>query len=207
MRLVLNFLLCLFAVCPAVAATREDVLFDVTFDMDHAGTSDRAALVLVGPGRTDFSEQTKDVYLLGEGERADLFIYLNHGDGPLDLTRPPTLRKNSLISRDELSFVIPLVVSQKGSLNVVSSNGFGNTFNTTQTLTIVYRDGKFRVAGWAQDSYNSREAQSSHCSVNYLAGKAVKRGTDGKDVRLKGVFKPIELEEWTTASEPAVCEE
>ena len=205
MRLMLSLLLCFSLVCPAVATPRHDVLFDVTFDMDHAGTGDRA--VLVGPGRIDFSEGTKEVYLLGKGERADPLIYLNHGDGPLDFTKPPALRKKNLISPDELAFVMPLAVNQKGSLNVVSSNGFGNTFNTTQTLTIVYRDETFLVAGWAQNFYNSREEESSHCSVNYLAGKAVKRGDEGNDVKLKGVFKPVLLADWTMANHPVVCEE
>ena len=142
-RLMLSLLLCFSLVCPAVATPRHDVLFDVTFDMDHAGTGDRAVLVLVGPDRTDFSEGTKEVYLLGKGERADLLIYLNHGDGPLDFTKPPALRKKNLISPDELAFVMPLAVNQKGSLNVVSSNGFGNTFNTTH-----WRTGQWPIILW-----------------------------------------------------------
>ncbi len=207
MRLMLSLLLCFFVVCPAAAAPREDLLFDVTLDMDHAGTSDRAVLVLVGPGRSDAENPSKDFYQLGESERADLLIYLNHGDRSLNIKSPPTLRKEDITNGDELAFVMPPAVSLKGSLNVVSSNGFGNTFNTTETLTIVYRDGTFMVAGWAQDFYNSREDKSSHCSVNYLAGKALKRVDTGKDARLKGVFKPVSLADWTTTDQPAVCEE
>ena len=207
MRLMLTLLLCFVLHCPAVAASHEDVLFDVTFDMDHAGTRDRAVLVLVGTGRSDAADPSKDFYQLGEDERADLLIYLNHGDGPLELSKPPTLRKDNIINRDELVFVMPPAVNLKGSLNIVSSNGFGNTFNTTETLTVVYRDGTFKVAGWAQDFYNSREEESSHCSVNYLAGKAVKRVNNGKDVRLKGIFKPSDLAAWTSANHAKVCEE
>lgn len=207
MRLMLTLLLCFFVLHPAVAASREDVLFEVTFDMDHAGASDRAVLVLAGTGRSDAADPSKDFYQLGEHEQAALLVYLNHGDGPLDVSTLPTMRKDNIINRDELAFVMPPAVNLKGSLNIVSSNGFGNTFNTTETLTVVYRDGAFLVAGWAQDLYNSREEESSHCSVNYLAGKAVKRGNDGKDVQLKGVFKPTDLAAWSLASHPKVCEE
>jgi hypothetical protein len=207
MRLMLILLLCVGVVCQAVAAPREVVLFDVTLDMDHAGTSDRAVLVVVGPGRGDADNPSKDFYQLGAGERADLLIYLNQGDGSLDIGSLPALRKENIIARDDLAFVMPLAANRKGSLSIVSSNGFGNTFNTTETLTVVYRNGVFLVAGWAQDFYNSREEESSHCSVNYLAGKAVKRGNGGKDVRLKGAFKPIDLAAWATASQPAVCDE
>jgi hypothetical protein len=205
--LLLRCIFCAVLWCflPAFAAAKQEVLFDVIFDMDHEGALDRA--VLVGQGRTDAGSASKDFYQLYPGERADLLIYLNHGDGVLDLNKLPTLRKDNIISGDELAFVMPLAVNARGSLNVVSSNGFGNTFNTTETLTIVYRDGAFLVAGWAQDFYNSRQDESSHCSVNYLAGKAVKRVSTGKDVRLKGVFKPVPLTEWTVAILPTLCEE
>jgi hypothetical protein len=206
MRLVVIFFFCVFAVCPAVAASNQSVLFDVTFDMDQSGTQDRAVLVLAGTGQAVPDDAAREVYTLGQGEQADLLIYLDAGDGALDLTRPPTFRKDNLIHGEDLAFVMPLAVSAKGSLNVVSSNGFGNTFNTTETLTIVYRGGAFLVAGWAQDFYNSRDEKSSHCSVNYLAGKAVKRVNDGKDVRLKGVFKATGLKDWTLATRPAVCQ-
>jgi hypothetical protein len=207
MRLVFVLLLCFFTSCPVFAAPRDDILYDVIFDMDHTGTSDRAVLMLVGQGRRDADNPSKDFYMLSDGERADLLIYLNHGDGPLDLNSQPAIRKDNIISGAELAFVMPLAANRKGSLNVVSSNGFGNTFNTTETLTIFYRDGTFMVAGWAQDFYNSREDESSHCSVNYLAGKAVKRVNTSKDVQIKGVFKPVTLADWTVASHPTVCGE
>ena len=74
-RLVLSLLLCFSLVCPAVATPRHDVLFDVTFDMDHAGTGDRA--VLVGPGRIDFSEGTNALEV-NVNERFLLHIEVHH---------------------------------------------------------------------------------------------------------------------------------
>jgi hypothetical protein len=191
----------------AYAEPKQDVLFDVTFDMDHEGTWDRAVLVVVGPGRTDFGPQTKDVYMLSKGEQVDLLIYLNAGDGKLDISKQPSIRKENVIDAERPAFVMPLQVNAKGSLRVISSNGFGNTFNTTESLTIVHRNGTFSIAGWAQDFYNSREEQSQHCSVNYLTGKAVMRGNKGKDIPVKGVFKPVLLAEWSSATQPPICEE
>jgi hypothetical protein len=189
------------------AAPKLELLFDALSDMDKNGVEDRAALVLVGPGRTEADNPSKDFYALAEDEHVDLFIYLNGGNGPLDITQVPTARKASLISADTLRFVLPLSGNAKGSINIVTSNGFGNTFNTTETLTIVWRKGTFMVGGWAQDFYNSRDEQSAHCSVNYLTGKAVRRKNAGKNLALKGVFKPVLLADWSAAAQPKGCDE
>jgi hypothetical protein len=191
---------------PASATAKQDVLFDVIFDMDQNKVWDRAVLVVTGLGRTDFSPQTKDVYMLSKDEQVDLLIYLNAGDGTLDVSKPPTLRKEKVMDAEILPFVLPLKVNLKGSLQVQASNGFGNTFNLTETLTIVYRNGDFTVAGWAQDFYNSRDEQSRHCSVNYLTGKAVSRSNAGKNLPLAGNFKAVTLAQWSAAARPQTCD-
>jgi hypothetical protein len=197
---------CMMACGPGFAADKEEALYDVIFDMDQNKVRDRAVLVLVGPGRRDFSDLTKDRYVLEEGERVDLFIYLNSGDGPIDLAKPPTVRKEKIMSWDELSFVLPLTVNSRGSLQVVASNGFGNTFNTSETVTLVHRNGAVHVAGFARDFYNSRDDVSLHCSINYLTGKAVTRDNDGKDIVSSKRFKPVALDDWKADEASASCE-
>jgi hypothetical protein len=146
-----------------------------------------------------------DFYQLADGERADLLIFLDVGDDALNVTDTPTFRKEGVALADGLRFVLQQQATAKGSLNIITSNGFGNTFNTTETLTIVHRNGRFMVAGWAQNFYNSREEQSTHCSVNYLSGRAVRRENQGKNVALKGKFKPVRLADWNVSETPEIC--
>jgi hypothetical protein len=190
----------------AYAAPKEEVLYELELDMDKNGTLDHAYLVLVGQGRADFSELTKETYAVSDGEHVDLFVYLNNAD-EVDISQEPELRIKAVATFDALRFAFPLQSNGKGSLNVVTSNGFGNTFNTTETLTIVHRNNEFWVGGWALDFYNSRDDQSLHCSINYLAGKAVRRDNNGKDVELQGNFKPIATTQWMASERPNICDE
>ena len=200
-------LLAIFALSPTAALAAEQVVFEVTLDMNGNGESERAMLVIVGDKLNIKEGEPAEFYVLEDGQRADLLLYLDYGDDPLYLSDMPTFRKENIALRHGLNFVFVPETKGKGSLNIITSNGYGNTFNTTETLTIVYRNGAFRVGGWATDSHNSREDASTHCSVNYLANKAVKRENDGKDKRIKGKFVPRLLSDWKVDEPPVVCEE
>ena len=78
----------LLSVAPAYADDKREALYDVVLDFNHDGVADRAVLVLVGPGRTDFGELTKERYGLSEGERVELAIYLGGGSAPVDPATP-----------------------------------------------------------------------------------------------------------------------
>jgi hypothetical protein len=160
---------------------------------------DRAVLKLAGPKAAVFSDAAKEFYILGEGESADLEIYRGGRD-------EPDIVKKDMVPADGLRFAMPLEGTDKGSLNVVTSNGFGNTGNETETLTIVYRDGKFVVAGYAT-SWSLRE-DSSDCSINFLTNRAVKReGDDAVGKTLKARFRIVPLAEWSDVTLPGLCEE
>jgi hypothetical protein len=197
-------MLCLCAP-PAFAA--EQVLYEIPLEMNRNAEMDRAMLVIVGNTITIEEGKPLDTYPLEDGQRADLLIFLDVGDDALNITDTPTIRKEFIALRDGLNFIMVPEATAKGSLNIITSNGFGNTFNTTETLTIVWRDGAFRIGGWALDTHNSREDASSHCSINYLSGKAVKRENEGKPTPIKGRFKPVLLADWDVANTPDVCGE
>jgi hypothetical protein len=204
--MMLRLTACALCLCaPMAAHAAEKVLFEIPLELNRNSEQDRAMLVIVGDTSDIKDGVALDTYPLAEGQRADLLIFLDVGDDALNVTDTPAFRKQGIALRDGLNFVMVPEARGRGSLNIITANGFGNTFNTTETLTIVYRDGEFRVAGWAQDSYNSREDQSAHCSVNYLTGKAVKRGNDGKKIAIRGKFKPVLLADWTVADTPDVC--
>jgi hypothetical protein len=190
---------------PVGARAAEQVLFEIPVEMNRNAEQDRAMLVIVGDTINIEEGKPLDFYQLEDGQRADLLIFLDVGDDALNITDTPTFRKQGIALREGLNFIMVPEAKGKGSLNIITANGFGNTFNTTETLSIVYRDGVFRVGGWAQDLYNSREEESAHCSINYLSGKAVKRGTNGKNIATKGKFKPVLLADWKVDDAPNVC--
>jgi hypothetical protein len=202
-----RLLFILMCAVPASAAPQERVLFDDILNMDQAGTWDRAVLVATGVGAGTEATKIEEFYQLAPGEQVDLLVYLNVGDGPLAAGTAPTVRKARIVDAEVFPFVLPMKSNAMGSLQVISSNGFGNTFNSTETLTIVHRKGVFSVAGYARDYYNSREDLSSHCSVNYLSKKAVTRKNQGKDVRLNIKVKPITLAQWSAENSMQICGE
>lgn len=189
----------LMSATPVCAAPREDVLFEVSADFDKNGVADRAALVLLQNDSSAVFVPPVDTFIVEDGQRVDLLIFLNQ-------SVQPSLRKEAVVTPDGLRFAMPLETNGRGSLHVITSNGFGNTFNTTETLTIAYRDSQFIVAGFATDWYAREEG--GHCSINFLSGKAIQRGNNNaKNQTIKGDFKQkISLAEWSTETKPKACE-
>jgi hypothetical protein len=207
MHAIILFLISLGVAAISPAAAGQAVLHEMSVDMDKMGTLDRAVLMVTGQGPVVFGAGDRHAYRLAEGEQADLLIFLNYGDGPLDLSKPPSLRKSALITRAGLSWVLPLAVTLEGAVRIESNSGFGNTFRTTHTLKIIYDGGAFKVANWSTAFENNRNSQRWLCSVNYLTGMAFKRRDKENKVPLEGTFKPIKLEDWKVGMYPEVCGE
>jgi hypothetical protein len=207
MHAIILFLIGLGIAAISPAAAGQAVLHEMSVDMDKVGTLDRAVLMVTGQGPVVFGAGDRHAYMLAEGEQADLLIFLDYGDGPLDLSKLPSLRKSALITRAGLSWVLPLTVTLEGAVRIQSNSGFGNTLRTTHTLKVIYGGGAFKVANWSTVSENNRDSQISLCSVNYLTGRAFKRKNKENNVPLQETFKPIMLEDWKVGMHPEVCEE
>jgi hypothetical protein len=207
MHVIILVLISLGIAAISPAAAGQAVLHEMSVDMDKVGTLDRAVLMVTGQGPVVFGAGDRHAYQLAEGEQADLLIFLNYGDGPLDLSKPPSLRKSALITRAGLSWVLPLTVTLEGALNIGSNTGFANTFRTTHTLKVIFGGGALKVANWSTVSETNRDSQRSLCSVNYLTGRAFKRKNKENNVPLEGTFEPIMLEDWNAGMRPVVCEE
>ncbi|RAZ92688.1 hypothetical protein DPM33_02055 [Mesorhizobium hawassense] len=152
-------------------------------------------------GRTD-----RAVVIQDAGGAADLYIYLNEQKtGP---ARRPDFVKMGL-TEDQ---VIGLESKGKGSLSITSCFGCGASKSTEETLTIVYRRGEFLVGGysrnwdWNRQTSSGVETTLGDCDINYLTGKgtASKDLEDGKPV--KGKFKPVPLEDWSSDMRPKACD-
>ena len=154
---------------------------DITLDIDRDGNPDRALLIDA------------------EGGTADLYIYLGAGDGLLDPSRKPDILKKSLTA----SLVHTFEANTKGSLVIMY--GCGGCANTTATtLTIVHRDGAFRVGGYNY-GWDTRDFGTGTCDINFLTGKGTLSKDGGKTKPIRGAFKPVALADWSEEKHVKGC--
>lgn len=206
MRLVLTLVLCFFVACPAVAASRREVLFEATLDMDADGTLDRAVLVLVGPGRDLTWDLSRGHYPLTIGETVDLAIYLGAGDAPVNLAKPPTILQQNITFREYAGWVQSLEVVNKHSLKVGWNYQPGSTNDLDERLTIAWRKGQFLVVGL--DIYWENHGLNGNCQLNLSTGDGSR--ANGEFPAPKPTFrakvKPVPLETWSEKTWPAQCD-
>lgn len=210
-----------FAVCAVFALAgdklRTEALYDIALDIDHDGKMDRAVLVLVGPGRTDFHPLTAERYGLSEDESVDLYLYLGAGDEQIDLARKPSFVRKAIVDTKETSWVQPLERNGGGSLLVTSVYGWGARQSWGETLTVAYRKGEFLVAGYSRGWEWGNEVRKPDggwdvetiiggCDINFLSGKGVVSEGLDESKPIKGKFTPIKLADWSTADRPEACE-
>jgi hypothetical protein len=157
--------------------------YDIALDLDNDGKLDRVAVV-----------QHSD------SAGSDLYVYLGQGEEKLDLTRKPDLFKKDIATER----VSNLEEGDNGSLLLTyGCGGCSNDYETT--LTIVYRGGKFLVAGFSQD-WDTREGIGS-CDINFLSGEAMAtRGLEDAS-KAERKFKPVKLmlADWSEDEGAVAC--
>ncbi|WFP62463.1 hypothetical protein [Mesorhizobium sp. WSM4904] len=183
-------LIATLAAMPAPALAGDRSAFELTLDIDQDGRMDRAAV------------------MQDDGGPADLYIYLAMAEEKLDPPRKPDFMRKAL-TEDR---ILDLESKGRGSLAITSCFGCGASKSTEDTLTVVYRKGKFLVGGYSrnwdwniQKSDGTVETTIGDCDVNYLTGKATASRDleDGKPV--KGRFKPVPLKDWSYGQRPKIC--
>lgn len=199
---------------PAFAEEKTETLYEVTLDIDKDGKPDRAVLVLIGPGRTDFHPLTMERYGLAPGESVDLYVYLGDGGEKPDLSRKPSLLKKAIVDPQRTPWVQPLESEEGRSLAVTSVYGWGASKTWGETLTIAYREREFVVAGYARDwDWNSHTSDGNvetvigGCEIDFISGKGVAtQGLDEDSQPIEGMFKPVKLGDWTGDDLPEACD-
>ena len=101
----------------------------------------------------------------------------------------------------------------KGSLVVTSCFGCGASKSSEETLTIVYRRGKFLVAGYSRDwDWDEQKADGTvettlgGCDINYLTGKAPSQRTSRPAGRSRASSNRSPLTDWSDEKRPEACE-
>jgi hypothetical protein len=168
-----------------VSIPPDAVLSAVTSDWNGDGRMDRAILVE------------------GQEERADLYIYVSTDDPNGGERRDLALAKTGAAWKGAMWGTQPsLELSPKGSLLLKSGNDAIGRSRWSQTLTIVYRNGEFLVAGMTFDSRDTLEPKAGgHCDLNLLTGQGIRNGK-----ALKVAAKQIRLADWSDDSRPKECE-
>lgn len=149
-----------------------------------------------------FSAGDTDRAVLVENDDAgaDLYIYRALEPSPAPPAKPALVKKNAAWSGAMWGTRPSLELSGKGSLLVKSANDAIGRGRWSQTLTIVYRNKEFIVAGLTREARDTIDLTSHSCDLNYLSGKGVR---DGKAVALKPPAP--KLADWSDEKPPEAC--
>ena len=161
-----------------------NVLSAVTLDFTGDGAQDRAVLVL------------------NDNSSADLYLYLVKDDAKGESALALAQSKAGIAFSGGMWGQLPSLESNgKGSLMIKSMNDSVGRDRWSQTLTIVYRNKEFLVAGisfTARDTLDPKAGGS--CELNLLTGKGLRNGKP-----VQGKPAPIRLADWSDDKLPKEC--
>lgn len=94
-----------------------------------------------------------------------------------------------------------LETNDKGSLLIKSANEAIGRSRWSQTLTIVYRNKEFVVAGLTREERDTLDLKAGgSCDINFLTGKGKR---NGKPIETK--FPAMKLANWSDEKLPKEC--
>ena len=170
-------LLCLLALVATPAAAQDT---RVEADLDGDGVADFAEITWTGDGSTT----------LAIGGAYDVELFENPVWAGTAAGQAPWLE-----------------LAPNGSLRLMSANyGIGREI-WTQTLTIVHRDGAWRVGGFTYEWADRIEPGTGGlCDLNLLSGRGVISVDSGRQTTIDVDTPALPLGEWTDATMPQECE-
>lgn len=208
MRSLMLFGLVTLVFCTSVvAADTRETIFEVSLDLDRDGIADRAALVLIGPGRDKILDLSRGVYSLSENESVDLAIYMGAKDQPIDIEKPPTILKQNIINKERTSWVQSLEVVNGNALKLSSNYQPGSSHDEEETLIIVHRNGQFLVGGL--NTFWENPNGIGNCQLNLFTGNGIRAEGEfpGPKSNFKAKVKPVPLADWSEKTRPKQCDQ
>ena len=144
-------------------------------------------------------------------DTADLLILSDHRDGGAALTVA-----RSMVFNGAMWGMAPWIEDRQGEGFLIQSEQIGaGRHPWMQTLTVVWRDGRFVVAGYTFSSYDRIQNDSYSCDINLRTGDFISEvalfdmETEEEDATRregKGPVIDIALTDWATQwREPEVC--
>ena len=161
--------------CPAGATGLDNALSVVTGSWTADGNINTVALAR---GTTN-------------SDTADLYVYSRQD------AAKPILTVQDIVSVGMMAGNLPsLSVAKNGALLIWSGNDAIGRDHWEQTLTVVYRNGQFLLAGFTFSSYDTINPKlGGNCDLNLLTGHGVRNGK-----RVKFDLKPKPLQDWNEDS-------
>jgi hypothetical protein len=137
--------------------------------------------------------------LVDTEDGADLYIFTDSGDG-----WQQAVHARDIAWRGGMYGQAPwLDETQSGSLKLYSENSSIGRGRWEQILTIAYRDGTFKVAGYTYSYYDTLDPDAAgECDINLLTGKG-----KHNDKPFKTKFPAMNVSDWTMDTRPPECAE
>lgn len=148
--------------------------------------------------------------LNGDG-RAERFTLIHTGDGSADLlienTGHGTLRADDIAWIGGVGQQPSLGLAGNGSVLLQSKNDSIGRNRWNLTLTIAWRNGAYRVAGYTYGWYDTLNLDDQGvCDLNLLNGKGFVTDGDGNRRTVRTSLRARPVTEWTDAiAPPQVC--
>ncbi|MER0236719.1 hypothetical protein [Fulvimarina sp. MAC8] len=168
----------------------DDIVAVATGDFDGNGAPDAAMIVLSSD--EDAIDSDLYIFLEGAGEETP------PGKLGLALHR----RGAAWGARPLMAGQVPrLTAMSSGSLRIETENiGIGR-HAWEQKVTLAYRDGRFRVAGFTHDAYDKlQDDEPVSCDLNFFSGKGV---LNGEAVTFEAARIPFE--DWSDDEALRIC--
>ncbi len=100
-----------------------------------------------------------------------------------------------------------LDLAPNGSVRLTSMNEGVGRSRWRQTLTLAFRNGAYRVAGYTYSWYDTLSNDSGECDLNLLNGKGTLQRGDGPKRNVSAGIQAVEITGWTEMTPiPDVCE-
>ncbi|UFI02060.1 hypothetical protein [Roseibium aggregatum] len=131
-------------------------------------------------------------------EGADLYVFTDAGEGWKQVAHA-----KDMVWRGGMYGQEPwMEATEHGSLKIYSENSAVGRNRWEQVLTIAYRNGVFRVAGYTYSYYDTLDPDANgQCDVNLLTGKGVLNGKN-----FKTSLGALPVQDWTMDTRPPECE-
>lgn len=138
------------------------------------------------------------VILVETEEGADLYVFTDAGEGWKQVAHA-----KDMVWRGGMYGQEPwMEATEHGSLKIYSENSAVGRNRWEQVLTIAYRNGVFRVAGYTYSYYDTLDPDANgQCDVNLLTGKGVLNGKN-----FKTSLSALPVQDWTMDTRPPECE-
>ncbi len=131
-------------------------------------------------------------------EGGDLYVFTDAGEGWKQVAHA-----KDMVWRGAMYGQEPwMEANEHGSLKIYSENSAVGRNRWEQILTIAYRNGVFRVAGYTYSYYDTLDPDANgQCDVNLLTGKGVLNGKN-----FKTSLGALPVQDWTMDTRPPECE-